>query len=217
MNGYQESPMSGDAPSAKVIISTETKSQAEKSEIPFGYCHCGCGEKTKVASANNKQSGDIKGVPRRFIQHHQFLGEASVNWKGGRTIDSTGYIRIVVKDHPKASKCGGYHMEHIVMAEKVLGRILKRSEVVHHVDENRQNNVNSNFVICDRALHKLIHYKIIALRVCGHADWKKCWICKQYSDPVDLIKNKDRNAFYHHECMTVYGRKQYLKNKAKKG
>lgn len=217
MSGSQELPTSEDAQNVNPIILTERKNQAEKNEIPYGYCHCGCGQKTNIALSNNKANRQVKGLPLNFIQYHKLSREMAANWKGGRVIDATGYVRIVVKWHPKASKCGGYHLEHILMAEKVLGRFLKRSEVVHHVDENRQHNVNSNFVICDRALHKLIHYRIIALRICGHADWKKCWLCKTYSDPIDLVKNKGRNAFYHHDCMSVYGRNQYLKNKVKKG
>jgi hypothetical protein len=157
MSGFREYLMLEDARNARATISTETKNQVEKNEIPHGYCHCGCGQRTKIASTNNKKNGDIKGAPRRFVQYHLPRREKSIYWKGGRIIDSTGYVRIMIKEHPKASKCGGYHLEHIIMAEKVLGRFLKRSEIVHHVDENRQNNVNSNFVICDRSLHKLIH------------------------------------------------------------
>lgn len=40
------------------------------SEIPYGYCHCGCGQKTRIATANNTQYGHIKGEPVRYINHH---------------------------------------------------------------------------------------------------------------------------------------------------
>lgn len=39
-------------------------------EIPYGYCHCGCGQKTKIADSNDKRYGWIKGQPRRFLRGH---------------------------------------------------------------------------------------------------------------------------------------------------
>lgn len=39
-------------------------------EIPYGYCHCGCGQKTPIAKATNKQRGKVKGEPMRYINGH---------------------------------------------------------------------------------------------------------------------------------------------------
>jgi hypothetical protein len=41
-----------------------------KNEIPYGYCHCGCGQKTKIADSTDKRAGWIKGEPRRFLHGH---------------------------------------------------------------------------------------------------------------------------------------------------
>lgn len=38
--------------------------------IPYGYCHCGCGEKTNIIKWSNKPRGDVKGEPRRYINGH---------------------------------------------------------------------------------------------------------------------------------------------------
>lgn len=40
------------------------------SEIPYGYCHCGCGQKTTIATRTARQFNSIKGEPRKFIVHH---------------------------------------------------------------------------------------------------------------------------------------------------
>ena len=37
--------------------------------------------------------------------------------------------------------------EHRVVAERMLGRKLKKSEVVHHIDLNKQNNDEKNLVV----------------------------------------------------------------------
>lgn len=39
-------------------------------EIPYGYCHCGCGQKTNLARQNLKQWGYIKGEPVPHLPGH---------------------------------------------------------------------------------------------------------------------------------------------------
>lgn len=39
-------------------------------EIPYGYCHCGCGEKTSIAAWADPIRGYIKGEPRKWIRFH---------------------------------------------------------------------------------------------------------------------------------------------------
>lgn len=41
------------------------------SEIPFGYCHCGCGQKTRIAPHTSTTYGWVKGQPLKYILHHQ--------------------------------------------------------------------------------------------------------------------------------------------------
>ena len=38
--------------------------------IPYGYCHCGCGEKTKISKENHPSRGVFKGEPRTFLPGH---------------------------------------------------------------------------------------------------------------------------------------------------
>lgn len=70
------------------------------SEIPYGYCHCGCGGKTNIIPKSVFARNQIKGEPRRFIAgHHRGLPEEirfwskvakkgdddCWNWTGGKT------------------------------------------------------------------------------------------------------------------------------------
>lgn len=75
-----------------------------------------------------------EGIPRRADQPRPGKGHF---YNGGRTIQQ-GYVRIYRPDHPNASN--GYVHEHRLVIEEYLGRNLDRSEVVHHIDGNKQNN-----------------------------------------------------------------------------
>lgn len=41
------------------------------SNIPCGYCQCGCGQKTTIATRTSRARGWAKGQPVRFIKYHQ--------------------------------------------------------------------------------------------------------------------------------------------------
>lgn len=38
--------------------------------IPYGYCHCGCGQKTNLIPKSLKNKGWIKGQPFKYIRYH---------------------------------------------------------------------------------------------------------------------------------------------------
>ena len=42
--------------------------------IEYGYCHCGCGEKTRLAPQTDRQKGWIGGEPVRFVKGHNIRG-----------------------------------------------------------------------------------------------------------------------------------------------
>lgn len=69
-------------------------------------------------------------------------GSGNPNWKGGK-IYSEGYTYVYAPKHPDATKMG-YVLEHRLVMEKKLGRRLRKSEIVHHKDENRSNNKSGN-------------------------------------------------------------------------
>ena len=51
--------------------------------IPRGYCQCGCGEKTTVATKTQASEGRIAGQPVRFVRGHQ-----------QRHLSSVPYLRV---------------------------------------------------------------------------------------------------------------------------
>ncbi len=42
----------------------------ENTHVPYGYCWCGCGERTTVARFGDTKRGVVGGEPRRFLKGH---------------------------------------------------------------------------------------------------------------------------------------------------
>ena len=84
-------------------------------------------------------------------------GERHTCWKGGRLNHAQGYILIWKKDHPYAES-KGYVLEHRLVMEEVVGRILGPEEVVHHVNGIRNDNRPENLMLFkDHAAHMKFH------------------------------------------------------------
>jgi hypothetical protein len=89
----------------------------------------------------------------RMRPRGQKFGPEHKGWKGGRLVDKSGYILIYLPEHPNASNAG-YVREHRLVMERKLGRLLLRSEVVHHKDDDRANNDPDNLeVFATNAAH----------------------------------------------------------------
>jgi hypothetical protein len=58
-------------------------------------------------------------------------------------ISKGDYNYAIVRDHPHSTK-NGYVLEHRIVVENEIGRILNSNEVVHHRDGNKKNNKISN-------------------------------------------------------------------------
>ena len=47
-------------------------------KVPYGYCHCGCAEKTTIPCESDSSKGAIKGVPRKYVHGHNATKEAKL-------------------------------------------------------------------------------------------------------------------------------------------
>lgn len=84
-------------------------------------------------------------------------GSGNPAFAGGRIVFNTGYVGVLRPDHPHADP-RGYVLEHRLVMEGAIGRVLSRKEVVHHRDRNPANNELSNLVLCaSQAEHLRIH------------------------------------------------------------
>lgn len=77
----------------------------------------------------------------------RMTGETNPVWRGGRYIEpKKGYVMIRKPEHPRA-RANGYVLEHILVAEEILGRPLKPEEEIHHINENRADNRPENLKV----------------------------------------------------------------------
>lgn len=69
--------------------------------------------------------------------------------------------------------------EHQLIAARVLGRKLRPSEVVHHVDMNPRNNAIDNLMVMSRSTHGKLHIYLDVQRVIleksGNENFENCW------------------------------------------
>jgi hypothetical protein len=104
--------------------------------------------------------------------------------------------------HLGTQKFGTRRKEHRAIVETVLGRSLRGSECVHHVNGNGLDNAHENLVICpDQAYHMLLHARERAFDACGNASFRKCKHCKLWDDPSQMKEHRregGRSSQYHH-------------------
>lgn len=88
------------------------------------------------------------------------LGGHAPNWKGGRHIDTKGYVRIHVPGI-------GYRKEHHIVWERHNG-VRPDGFVIHHIDGNKENNSIENLECLDKIKHDQMNPGIIDA-------WKYRW------------------------------------------
>jgi len=80
-------------------------------------------------------------------------------WKIEKVISKGSYNYVVVKGHPRATK-HGYVLEHRIVTENHLSRLLNQDEKVHHINGNRKDNRIVNLEVYSDANHKREHQRL---------------------------------------------------------
>lgn len=81
-------------------------------------------------------------------------GDRHPMWSGGRLVVG-GYVLVYDPDSTNKTR---YTLEHRLVMERHIGRKLKKTEVVHHINEDTQDNRIENLQLCEnQSEHKKIH------------------------------------------------------------
>jgi hypothetical protein len=104
-----------------------------------------CGKEFSVPRSQSKRfcSAKCQGKANSGPNNHKHNA-------AGRFVAASGYVWI-------KAPSGRWRLEHRVVLEQHLGRRLRSSEIVHHRDEDKQNNSLANFEILTRAEHGRRH------------------------------------------------------------
>lgn len=93
------------------------------------------------------------------------LRENSSQWKGGRYLDTQGYVHVMITTLPEPMRSLSilmapkrkYILEHRAAAAAKLGRPLLQSEVVHHENGEKSQNDPVNLFVVSRKDHSIEH------------------------------------------------------------
>ena len=103
-----------------------------------------------------KKLSDVTKI--KISQKHTGMYKVVTEFGGHKKTRSDGYIAVYIPTHPHASRCG-YVMEHILVMERDLGRLLDIGEVVHHKNGQRADNEIDNLQLMTASKHMSMHSK----------------------------------------------------------
>jgi hypothetical protein len=74
----------------------------------------------------------------------------SLRCLGNKSKASKGYVYISIGKYNRK-------LEHVYVAEQMIGRTLEKNEVVHHKNGDRKDNRRENLEVMTRSAHSILH------------------------------------------------------------
>ena len=97
--------------------------------------------------------GKIAKANKGHKPYYVAFGKDNKSWKGGKVKMANGYILLSLN--------GSRKLEHRYIMEQYLGRPLEKKEVVHHINEVRNDNRIENLaLLSSQSEHARLHQEI---------------------------------------------------------
>jgi transposase-like protein len=133
--------------SARPVVWTDDRSDLVVSSYEAGLSQADIAAKLGVSQAVISVALRRLGIKTRGPRT---TGEGHRSWKGGRIVNDQGYV-LVKPAESDLMYCtlnsSGYAVEHRLVAGRALGRKLRRSETVHHINGDKTDNRIENLQI----------------------------------------------------------------------
>jgi len=135
-----------------------------------------------------------KANPTKF-----WLGKIRHNMRkpGSRRRHSSGYVLVKTYNHPFKS----FHnevLEHRLVMEKYLGRYLSSNEVVHHINEIKDDNRIENLELHTKNTHRKHHADVKEKSFCFfpgcHSKHEGCGYCNKHY--IGMKRNYKKYRWY---------------------
>jgi hypothetical protein len=101
-----------------------TEGETSMQDVPYGYCHCGCGQRTNIASVTDSRRGWAKGEPLRYVLGHRTRstvdepyvvedrGYTTPCWVWQRYVSTNGYGMTWVDGRKVSAHRAAYEQAH---------------------------------------------------------------------------------------------------------
>lgn len=125
-------------------------------------------------------------------------------WYIEKIVSKGDYNYAIVKNHPRRTS-KNYVLEHIIVMENHLKRLLNINEVVHHIDGIKKNNTINNLQVMDKSEHSRLHQLAVGRKYCS----LKCPYCKcVFEKPENKthLNKGGRAAFCSRKCNGSFSR-----------